>query len=426
MKKIFLLLVLGFATKGFGQTYSIELEHEFLSSESFICTKPNSSFELKGDNTTIFSGLIIKSGKKNYSNNLIDQFNTFKLSMTGECIESVDRNCEIYGLLTRSIIDMIKGDFVYTYSNCDLTVKITSFKPNVTIANSKSSNEICSGEELNLQASPGLKPDRFPDEAYHWQYSIDKQATWIDVPIAKNNTPRTDFSINELLANSEQFFNETIYFRLGYGQNRPFTDVIPIRYSPCGPTINSFAIKKPNCKGGKIQKIDVFFKDDLKAGETLNSIYLRKMEYKGVKNDNSPLFGNTSDIIYSEKEHSIPIIAPYMLENGMHYQIIYQTFLNGQPRGVLYSPVQQYLDPTAVTCSIKVPDNILCNEGKTNIEITASGGTGSYYFYKDNIKLEGLLYPEVKEGKYYINNLIGEPAGKAYKILVTDTNGCYE
>jgi hypothetical protein len=440
MRKIFLLTLFILTTKGLGQTYTIEVTHEYTL---FGCHAPNfhwtlsdlpnsaniiGNFSVIGNKHAVIPDYI--TGTQIFSN--VPKYHDYNLNMFTECSSNgVDDpiNCHSDHDISKSAVELIKtGMLLYPRDeNCFRNeASITAFKPNVTITNYK--NPICSGEQLDIRCY-----DVFPKEAYHWQYSTDNQVTWIDVPYMvgnnpkTNDTPQTAFSINDLLgSSSEHFFGKTIHFRLGYGQNRPLSNVIPVTYSPCGPIINSFAIEKPDCNGGKIKKIDVFFKDDLKAGETLKTIYLRKMEYKGIENDNSPLFQNTSDIVYSNKKHSIPIIDPYTLENGMHYQIIYQTFLNGQPRGVLYSPIQQYLDPTAVTCSIKVPENILCSDGTTSIEIIASGGTGTYYFYKDNIKLESSLYPEVKNGKYYINNLIGDPAGKAYKILVTDTNGCYE
>ena len=425
-----LFICLSFALKGTGQsqaTYSFIVTYNVPS--TVYCWDGKYGWLLKGDKNPIDDQI---NNKTHYETTTetefldVPNYELFDFSFTSTCI---DKKGESSCSFSFDKPIMAKDLILFGSSSlggCNESVEINNFKPNVTIANSKSSNEICSGENLNLQAFPGVYPNKFPNEAYHWQYSFNGSSNWTDVPVAKNNTPLPSFSIYEIIPNHQNYFNTTIYFRLGYGQNRPFTDAIPIKYSPCGPTINSFTIEKPNCKGGNIQEIDVFFNDDLKVGETLNSIYLRKMEYEGPTNDNPPIFENTSDIVYSNKKHSIPIIDPFKLDNGMHYQIIYQTFLNGQPRGVLYSPIQQYLDPTAVTCSIKVPENILCSDGKTSIEITASGGTGSYYFYKDNVKLEGSLYPEVKNGKYYINNLIGDPTGKAYKILVTDTNGCYE
>jgi hypothetical protein len=427
VKKIFLLLILVLSIKGYGQTYTVKVSY---NQNSETC---HGSVEwwLYGDSNEIGSGNEpLGDFITNYIYPEVRLYNSFELKLANACTPpqgSTDLYCR--GTIKKSIqaSQLVKNGRTYL-KGCAADVEITEFIPNNLIITNKKGSSICSGDQLDLFGSFG-----FPDVAYHWQYSINNQITWVDVPSSigsnpnTNDTPQTAFSINDLLGStSEQYFGKTIHFRLGYGQNRPFSNVIPITYSPCGPIINSFAIEKPDCSGGKIKKIDVFFKDDLKAGETLNSIYLRKMEYKGIENDNPPLFRNTSDIVYRNKKHSIPIIDPFKLENGMHYQIIYQTFLNGQPRGVLYSPVQQYIDPTVVTCSIKVPENILCSDGTTSIEITANGGTGSYYFYKDNIKLEGSLYPKVKDGKYYINNLIGEPAGKAYKILVTDTNGCYE
>jgi hypothetical protein len=426
MRGLILLLLMVLTIKGYGQTYTIKVSFNQRSKNCHGAA----DWWLFGDFNEIGAGDgTLGNTITNYIYPTVPLYNSFELNLAYTCTPLGNLTLDCNGDLKKTTLasELIK-DGGMSLGRCIGTVEITEFKPNnLTIIN-KTGPSICSGETLDLEGSYG-----FPDVAYHWQYYTDNQATWVDVPSSigsnpkTNDTPQTAFSINDLLGStSEQYFGRTIHFRLGYGQNRPFSNVISITYSPCGPTITSFTIVKPNCKGGNIQKIDVFFKDDLKVGETLNSIYLRKMEYIGIKNDNPPLFGNTSDIVYIEKEHSISIIDPYKLENGMHYQIIYQTFLNGQPRGVLYSPIQQYLDPTAVTCSIKVPETILCNNGTTSIEITANGGTGSYYFYKDDVKLEGLLYPEVKDGKFYINSLKGESAGKEYKILVTDTNGCYE
>ena len=420
MRGLILLLLMVLTIKGYGQTYTIKVSFDQHSEKCHGAVV----WFLYGDSNEIGSGdQDLGDFVSNYMYPSVpSSFNSFELKLAYTCTPKGDKTLKCGGVLkkTKLVSELIKDNGMIL-SGCIGNIEITEFIPNNLIITNKKGSSICSGEQLDLVGSSG-----FPDVAYHWQYSINNQITWVDVP-TKNDNPIQDLTISEVLGTTHnQYFGQKIYFRLGYGQNRPFSNVIPITYSPCGPIINSFAIEKPDCKGGKIKKIEVFFKDDLKAGETLNSIYLRKMEYVGIENDNPPLFRNTSDIVYSNKKHSIPIIDPFKLENGMHYQIIYQTFLNGQPRGVLYSPVQQYLDPTAVTCTVKVPDNILCNDGTTSLEITANGGTGSYYFYKDNIKLEGSLYPEIKNGKYYINNLIGNPSGKLYKILVTDTNECYE
>lgn len=411
MKKLFLLLILTFTTNIFGQTYSFNLKTGVLCN---TCWDPNGppgptydtftassfSWNIKNNGITVASNAqsgYVPNGTSYtpYSNVTAPLNSTFSISIlsTGQVhYGGTDGTCNTDNTTSKSLENLIiDGSMGFSDSPCGINALITIFKPNVTIQNNNS-DAICSGEQLNLVASSG-----FPNAAYHWQYSKDNQITWIDVPLTigttnTNNTPQTYFSINDLLGDtSEQYFNKQIYFRLGYGQNRPFSNVIPITFSPCAPVIKSIVYEGPQCSGDILQKIEVIFDRNLKLNESIFPLYILDTDtsittpFCEQKNRVTSL---TLDPITNKYKYSF--IELNRLISGHSYVVKYQAFFNTTPMGVIQSTDSfTYTEIAPITFDVtktnSTKTNILC-KGKSTGSITVqdvNGGNGGYSYSND-------------------------------------------
>jgi hypothetical protein len=450
MRKIillFLLPLLTFTCKVVGQqtppTYTIEVTYNVPTQK--FCYTGNYGWLLSGDGNYI--GGIVKNKIHLVTETddflTIPNYNNFDFSIFATCYDkngnAISCSDQYIGKLT-AVGLIMNGNF--SLERCGESVEIVSFKPNVTIANSKSSNEICAGEELNLQAYPGLVLNKFPDEAYHWQYSIDNQTTWIDVPITKSNTTQTSFRIDEIIANSEQYFGKTINFRLGYGQNRPFTDVIPITYSPCGPVITGVSFVGPQCNGDTVKSLAVTF------GEKLDSSIGEKLATMSVCdiNDNSKIFMQVDGpILYPDGTKTYTYTKFGNLETGNKYKIRYQAQITDPKdpaktimRGVLDSPALLnflYEDPEKFNFTANATP-AQCNGADGAIEILAWGGSSPYKYQLDNGTETPFLNPSTIVDGTISKQKIVITAGSVpnpnpnistnHSILVTDNKGCID
>jgi hypothetical protein len=432
MKKLFLPFILVLSIKGYGQTYTMEL---LFRKPQITC---NEVFWTLSDYTLED---YITIGTKTYTD--IPNYETFKLSSFFFCpVTTPTPECERVSVYNdeKSAIQLIKGSTL-NIIGCYANIRTTSFKPNVTIKNlaPNGSTTVCSGEQLQLAGFPA----GFPNEAYHWQYSLDNQQTWIDVPTNFNNNPTTNFSIQDVLGDSHlNYFDKQLYFRLGY-QNRPFAEPLAITYSPCAPVVKDVVFGVPDCAGGDIKSIDIIFDRKLESNEYLTPIYIQEF---GTPN------GGSIDVLtgpqlypYTEKVTSLTnvpnttlykysVLIPkkadganeYNLGANKKYKAVYQAYLMASPfdlpKGTIYSEAILYKEPEPLRFSIDVPAAILCNGGITDLGITVTGGNGDYRFYKDGVEVT----PEflASSGKYYLKGLIAKPEG--YKIKVTDNNYCIE
>ncbi|MFV8333539.1 hypothetical protein ACNQGB_16720 [Flavobacterium sp. XS1P32] len=407
MKKLFLPLILVLTIKGYGQTYTMEL---LFRKPQIACNEVFWTFSdyIVEDDITI--------GTKTYTD--IPNFETFKLSSFFFCpATTITPACERVSVYNdeKTAIQLIKGSTL-NITGCYANIRTTSFKPNVTVKNvaPNGSTTICSGEELQLAGFPV----GFPDEAYHWQYSLDNQQTWIDVPTNFNNNPTTNFSVKDVLGDSHvNYFDKQLYFRLGY-QNRPFTDPITITYSACAPVITNLNPIQPNCIGDPMTVIVTFDRPlDLEKDEKLTNFQIIKKNGQLTGNQISEIFAfdasNATQYTYNNVTGLI---------NGEIYTVKYQAFQGVKERGVPETDKDfQYQDPTAVQFEIISAQNPLCHDGTVEIVISVKGGTGTYKFYDDTIEI---IPTAIKgtDGFYYLKNL----APKDYKIKVVDGNGCID
>jgi hypothetical protein len=417
--------MLAFSWKGLGQepTYTLSLNSGFSGCQNgnlFGCG-------ISGDNNEIFSNENDNNGNKIIQN--VPKYTNFTLSLSSACEGEVNNtnSCSFNKFIVEKDSELIKGKFI-SLAGCHGRIRITGFKPNVTISkrNDPSNPTICSGFTLNL----GGFPADFPKVAYHWQYSFDGVSNWVDVRADKNDTPVTAFSIQDILGDSHvNHFGEQIYFRLGYGQDRPFTKPLAITYSSCAPVAEEVVYVPPRCNGDAVQSIEVYFDRKLDPNENLFPIYIlsKKPKPQQFFQAKKPVESLVFDPIKQRYKYSFENLST--LVNGDSYEVVYQARIGEAPRGLLTTSSKgfTYNDPAKLEFVItkQTPPSCFGSEDGS-IEIMVTGGVAPYCFYKDGVELKDQLYPTFKEGKYSILGLKAKPKGEGYKIKVTDTNDCIE
>jgi hypothetical protein len=428
MKKFFLLLLLVFSLKGLSQepTYTLSLNSGFSGCQNgnlFGCG-------ISGDNNEIFSNDNDNNGNKIIQN--VPKYTNFTLSLSSACEGEVNNtsSCSFNKFIVEKDSELIKGKFI-SLAGCHGRIRITGFKPNVTISklNEPNNSTICAGSTLNL----GGFPKGFPDEAYHWQYSFDGVSNWMDVSNKinvreLNNTPVTRFSIYEILGKEhEKYFDKPIYFRLGYGQDRPFTEPLAIMYNSCAPVIKNVDYKPPICNGDAVKSIEVYFDRKLDPNENLYPIYIlsKNPKPKQFFQPKKPVKSLIFDPIKKLYKYSFTNLST--LVDGDSYEVVYQARMDSIPRGVLTTSSKDftYKDPVKLTFKITKQTPPSCFGGEDgSIEIMVTSGVPLYHFYLDGVELKDQLYPTLKDGKYSIFGLKAKSNG--YEIKVTDANGCIE
>ena len=311
---------------------------------------------------------------------------------------------------------------------------------------------VCAGEAIELQALVPSTTQNFPDVAYHWQYSLDNEITWTDVPnkivngVTINDTKVSNFTMYDVLGDDHINYFRDIYFRIGY-PGRPFSaNTIKINYIPCAPLLTDIDYAGPNCSGDVIQKLDLYFKDalDSSKNESLYQLYVRETANNTGIIKTTP-FMLVSDATYpsANKVYSYSNFSSFSpLENGREYEIIYQTQVKHPTdpnpsikilRGVFIGPKPfTYREPEPLTFKIKA-DNPACHDGKVDIIIEADGGTLPYFYDDLNGETEIINnVPRIKRIQFDPSDknkttvTIQQIELKEYKIKVTDSNDCIE
>ena len=311
---------------------------------------------------------------------------------------------------TMSLKDLIINGTIGFQNSRGISANINSFKPNITIQNVGNSNpnEICAGETLTLNAT--TDSERFPDEAYHWQYSLNG-ISWTDFPATiTNNTPVPIFSMQQLLgALHEYYFNTLIYFRTGYTV-RAFSNVLAIKYSSCPPVIKAITYVGPRYSGDKIQKVDVTFNRELTSNESLLSLAMVNVQNDTIRNQTNNIeitdFISPNVYSYTNLEND--------LESRKTYKFVYQAKINNPAdptkpfvRGTTDSPVSTnftYNPPSSLKFEITDKKNPSYVEGDDSFaEIAIMSGTAPYHFYINNIAVAATY--NSANSKYYISGL---------------------
>lgn len=423
IKIIYMILLLVFATEGFGQTYSFQFSYN--PPPEYFCQEGVYEWSIYGDNNRIDSrNFRYYSGSSNLVETVwefpsVPNYNEFYFWAVSSCDDNGVNGplfcSEAYGPLISSL-DLIKTGSLEIIRCSNEVFTVNNFKPNVTIQNLNTTNpsEICSGFQLNLAAFPA----GFPNEAYHWQYSLDNQATWVDLPTSFNDRQNNLFTMEEILGSTHKdYLNKIIYFRLGYSSNRPFTAPLAITYSPCAPMVTGINYIGPKCAGDPIEKVEVTFDRPLAADEVLNPISIQRTSNGPVTNQKYNVTFDADNPL----KYTYTNIDP--LENGKTYSIVYQAKKGSAPTGTSTTSTQTftYIEPTSLKYAISNSTQPSCFGGNDgSIEIQVLSGTAPYHFYQDDIEVT----PTIENGKYYLRGLSAKSGG--YNIKVTDANSCIE
>ncbi|WP_433763340.1 hypothetical protein [Flavobacterium ginsenosidimutans] len=427
MKKLIILLFFACIFKGFGQTYFFYLSYS-VPTEKY-CWDGAYGWQIFGEGRIYKQQVKSKTHLVEYTDydeySGVPNFQTFGLTIKSTCLSNTGvSSCGGDQSRTISAATFIKNGTATLFGCLDERFAIDGFKPNVTISNASTTpSELCAGEQLSLEAYPF----GFPAEAYHWQYSLDNAITWIDVPLnisgrQVNDKEILNISLQELIGTTHtNYINKQVLFRLGYSQNRPFTDALTINYKPCAPVIDSFVYVGPNCYDDNVQSLDVYFDRQLRTNEQIQIIYAKNADpaIATIFFQNEAVI--TQFVFDTQKQkfkYSFPELGK--LENNNFYNIEYQASENGILKGYLVSTQTpfKYTNPEKLSFSTKgeLPSCVRGNDGF--IEITITSGTSPFHFYKN----EEEVIPEYSNGKYYIRNL----SQGNYNIVVTDTSNCID
>ncbi|WP_133508590.1 hypothetical protein [Flavobacterium chryseum] len=419
--KLLFILLFAFITKGYNQTYTIKIDYD---ASSDGCHAAGYSWDFKGNTSIITS---FGDGGNNMEVNesqtftAVPNYSSFSFSLHSSCVAlgSSTTNCNNNFTATKTAVQMLQGGYL-GLGGCNGGVNIDSFKPNVVIQNLDTTDpsNICAGFSLSLAGFPA----NFPAEAYHWQYSVNNQVTWIDVPAtiagrATNNTPTPTFSMQELLGvNHTNYINKPIYFRLGYATTS-FTTPLILYYSACTPVVTNIEYEAPNCNGDAIPKVAISFDRPLDNDETLVYIYIRDKNNGAISNQRNNVVFDTAD----PKKYTFYNISP--LENTRTYEIGYQAKKGTIMRGSMFSTQSfTYNDPAKMQFKVTGQSLPTCfgNEDAT-IDIEILSGESPYNFYVDNVLTTA---SKIDNSHYKITGLKANAVG--YKIKVTDKNNCIE
>jgi hypothetical protein len=420
MKKIILFIILfAFSSESISQTYTVEINYGAETVDNnYFCTKYlyGLTFEGPGRYQPIRSAIFYDSDKSGFRSVVITNvpnYSNFHLYLANLCEgASVDSDSEYH---TASAL--FKQPFVsVSVARYKVRANIKEFKPNLIIQKANPNNsEVCSGEMLDLAGFPA----GFPNEAYHWQYSIDNQATWIDVPYGlngipnSNDNPNSNFSIEDLLGNNHiKYWGKKIYFRLGY-ENRPFTTPYEITYSPCAPIVKSITYNPPLCAGDNIQDVTIIFNRNLFIGEELRNLALIKTDgtLSGIE---IPLVNAFEGTDPDNRFYSIRNFTG--LESNTIYSVKYQAFQGAIARGVITTDEKFTYNEVTPLLFTATPIQPLCNDSTVGITITATGGTPPYAYILDSGTPVEFTSP------YDLSGL----SSAAHTIKVIDKNSCTE
>lgn len=478
MKKLYFLFIIITSSPIFAQaglTYSVDVDYyRFASGCDYTnvpsqtrktCDVNNYTWNLKNGTTNILGENITSTAltSKTYSIPLLSSYNLSAqvfCSCSGGvpsvpyyvCSESASQTILANGYTYQGVTtnnygiesSIMTGGYAGGYSMapntqvCIGTVIVKNFKPNGLVISKPGYDlypagvytppKFIAGEQLNLIVTPGVAPNKFPDVAYHWQYSLDNKVTWIDVPIragkTMTNSPNPSFSIEDMLGTDHINHFGPIDFRLGYN-NRPFTDTYRIIYSPGTVLLKDRTYVAPDCYKDDVKSLVAYFDRKLEDGEILSILQI--IPYPKTNGD-TPLLKQPSvtaltyDANTGLYKYVFNIPPGTNLENRQ-YVIEYQSEVNGVPRGTLAIGAPfAYQNPDPVKFDIKPALNPLCHDDTVEIAISVIGGTGLYKFYVDGVEKTPTPAKE-GDGFYHIRGL--NPSA-INNIKVVDTNGCIE
>ncbi|MEO7976515.1 hypothetical protein [Flavobacterium sp.] len=388
----------------------------------------------------------------------------YKFILSGNYSNLVYNNHAVVTTNYKSIVDVKNTDFTLTYAfGCTVanqgnpcagqhvfygtvaqlltraytlghgSAYVSRFIPNGLTIKRTSTNDInaCENIELNAIPPPHTGID-FPDEAYHWLFKVQGDTQWRDIPLQTtngkkiNNDRISTFTMQDLLGDDYLNYFGSVTFALGYGQEIYSTNTLNVNYVPMAPVIDHIQYIPPTCAGDE-RELKIYFKRNLVAGEVLK--------------DFSIINSTNSSMILYQATNSIAtfIDGSYISVKGFNvedakYDITYQAFLNGNPKGCIKSAGDIKITNTEpLKFKIIKADNPTCNNDKVNITIEANGGIPPYFYDDLNGETEmvnGL--PEIKRIQFDASDKnktiveLNDLELKEYKIKVTDINKCIE
>ncbi|KUJ59557.1 hypothetical protein AR687_22310 [Flavobacteriaceae bacterium CRH] len=422
-KATFVLLL--FAVKSYSQSYSITLKYNASGNN---CHAASYSWNFVGDGNIIdeFSDggndMNIPTTTVNYD---LPTYGSFSLSTNTACIplDETTPECNSNNSYSTSAVNLIKGTAGLSAGGCNGSVYISKFIPNVTIRNldTTTPTEVCAGFQLSLAAFP----TGFPQEAYHWQYSVNNKISWIDVPATiggrqTNNIATPTFSMQELLgATHANYMDKQIFFRLGYS-GTAFTNPLALTYSACSPVVTKIEYDSPKCNGDAIPKVSVSFNRPLAQTEYLSYISI-------VDKNNGALSNQRTNAVFdidNPQKYTFYNISP--LQDTRTYIISYQAQQGSIARGSMFSTLYfTYNDPKKMQFKITKQNQPTCFDGSDgSIEVEILSGSSPYNFYIDNVLRSTSEITQIDNLHYIINGLKENPTG--YKIKITDKSDCIE
>lgn len=389
MKKIIYLIFISFTFLGWLDGYAQENPPTYSASVSYYLSRGclgYTTWTFEGDGNAIGTESLsctysscVGEGRGSVDYDAIPAYDNFSMEFRASCLYS-DREdrCERDDTRRASAGDLIRNPRrTLGNSGCSGRVDITSFRPNLSIRNS--SNTICIGGSLDLQALP----DGFPDEAYNWQYSTNNGTTWQNTSADDSGERILRSSIAEILGNNHlDFVGENILFRLGIG-SRGFSAAQEITYSACAPLVTSLSYTSPECPGD-LPDVTIRFNRGLNIPEErFSTISIINV------NDSSDIPDQETDATMRENTYVFRNVA--RLKDDVRYRIRYQMQRNGVlVPGFITSNryfVHQNKNPITFNSS---HTNISCASGQGNdsngvVRIyNIGGGTGSYQYNRNN------------------------------------------
>ncbi|MBC5837501.1 T9SS type A sorting domain-containing protein [Flavobacterium muglaense] len=292
-------------------------------------------------------------------------------------------------------------NFPFTFSGCSF--RQTLYPLHITEP-TLSNDKLCLTDEITLELG------------YEWQYSYDGSA-WVDFP-SNLNTPVTTFVLSDLLGQTTE---NQVKFRTGYNSN--YTNVVTYHIISCSPKITDFITTQPKCSTSSDGGFQMLLKPNLPTGKKLVASLFFLSDSTTIPNKYSLYAQDSTNVLVDNGNDTYTYNWPLSkaIPSGT-YKVRYQTIDTTAP-----NPTWDSLEGTEDGFTIESPKpvifsatnskNVSCYGGSDGqINITASGGTGTYQYQLDG----GTLTSFTNET---IPTISGLSAGK-HNIKVRDGNNC--
>lgn len=270
----------------------------------------------------------------------------------------------------------------------------------------------------------------FESDIYNWEFQT-LTDEWKPLPASFQGKPSFEISLTDLFgANSYQYFNKPINFRIRYCQTK-FTNIVSFTFIPCSPLLEHDPplVSNPSCTNTATGSIPLKFKSDIKDDEQL----LLNLFTNANPANPEFLFSKfvpKSSIINKEYTWTNIGAGNYIIRYQAQKITDNTTNVNSS---AVTTEAFSIVNPAKLEFTVSA-NNPLCNNESTTLTIVANGGTPPY-FYDD---LEGTT--EFINGETKIKRIRFNPSDEksnkvsipllnpksVYTIKVTDANYCIE